>query len=93
MPTSAVGNVMCTSSQLRSVSAPMIHVTIWDATKGVGDRLIVSVVSETVMLERIMPASAKVMRLPDRPASNASVNIDETPPTKGERRQQERRRC
>ena len=66
----------------------MSHVTICDATNGVGARLIVSVVSETVMLERIMPASANMMRLPERPASSASVSIDERAADERERRQQ-----
>ena len=77
-----IGRAMRTSSQLRSVSAPISQVTICDVANGVGARLIASAVIDPATLDRITPASVKTMRLPERPTSRASSAIAPAAPVR-----------
>ena len=72
-PSASKGSASHTSSQLRSVSAPISQVTICDVANGVGARLIASAVIDPATLDRMTPASVNTIMLPERPTSNARI--------------------
>ena len=75
MAVSSYGAATQTSRQLRSVSAPLSHMTISLIAKALGAMLIASAVSAPARLATISPASVKSAIPPVRPAISASRAI------------------